>query len=147
MLFRSGSTWIAPCPGCDHGYCLYGNYLLDRCLQTGLYYCFGHLRPVGSLHDPVPLRWDRAYPDPDLNPDLSRSPPELEGMGHLCCCDSSHRDHHLLDHFDDPHDLVDSGCLDLDCLGVLRRKQPHFEAGYSEGVEDGTFAPVEAELY
>ena len=37
--------------------------------------------------------------------------------------------------------LVDSGCLDLDCLGVLRRKQPHFEAGYSEGVEDGTFAP------
>ena len=37
--------------------------------------------------------------------------------------------------------LVDSDCLDLDCLGVLRQKQPHFEAGYSEGVEDGTFAP------
>ena len=37
--------------------------------------------------------------------------------------------------------LVDSGCLDLDWLGVLPRKQPHFEAGYFEGVEDGTFAP------
>ena len=37
--------------------------------------------------------------------------------------------------------LVDFDCLDLDWLGVLRRKQPHFEAGCSEGVEDGTFAP------